>query len=148
MQDEDLINEANSNLEVLEQELNKFDIQLMLSGEYDSADAMLTVNAGAGGTDAQDWAGMLLRMYTRWAEKKGWKVTLLDKSEGDEAGIKSATIKITGKFAFGYAKAERGVHRLVRISPFNANGKRQTSFASCEVSPIIEDYEKEIINEK
>ena len=145
MQDEDLINEANSNLEFLEQELNKFDIQLMLSGEYDSADAMLTVNAGAGGTDAQDWAGMLLRMYTRWAEKKGWKVTLLDKSEGDEAGIKSATIKITGKFAFGYAKAERGVHRLVRISPFNANGKRQTSFASCEVSPIIEDYEKEII---
>ena len=145
MQDEDLINEANSNLEVLEQELNKFDIQLMLSGEYDSADAMLTVNAGAGGTDAQDWAGMLLRMYTRWAEKKGWKVTLLDKSEGDEAGIKSATIKITGKFAFGYAKAERGVHRLVRISPFNANGKRQTSFASCEISPIIEDYEKEII---
>lgn len=145
MQDEDLINEANSNLKDLEKELGKFDVQLMLSGEYDSADAMLTVNAGAGGTDAQDWAEMLLRMYTRWAEKKGWKVTLLDKSEGDEAGIKSATIKITGKFAFGYAKAERGVHRLVRISPFNANGKRQTSFASCEVSPIIEDYEKEII---
>lgn len=145
MQDEDLINEANSNLKDLEKELDKFDIQLMLSDEYDSADAMLTVNAGAGGTDAQDWAEMLLRMYTRWAEKKGWKVTLLDKSEGDEAGIKSATIKITGKFAFGYAKAERGVHRLVRISPFNANGKRQTSFASCEVSPIIEDYEKEII---
>ena len=145
MQDEDLINEANSNLENLEKELDKFDVQLMLSGEYDSADAMLTVNAGAGGTDAQDWAEMLLRMYTRWAEKKGWKVTLLDKSEGDEAGIKSATIKIAGKFAFGYAKAERGVHRLVRISPFNANGKRQTSFASCEVSPIIEDYEKEIV---
>lgn len=145
MQDEDLINEANSNLENLEKELDKFDVQLMLSDEYDSADAMLTVNAGAGGTDAQDWAEMLLRMYTRWAEKKGWKVTLLDKSEGDEAGIKSATIKIAGKFAFGYAKAERGVHRLVRISPFNANGKRQTSFASCEVSPIIEDYEKEII---
>lgn len=145
MQDEDLINEANSNLKDLEKELDKFDVQLMLSGVYDSADAMLTVNAGAGGTDAQDWAEMLLRMYTRWAEKKGWKVTLLDKSEGDEAGIKSATIKITGKFAFGYAKAERGVHRLVRISPFNANGKRQTSFASCEVSPIIEDYEKEII---
>lgn len=145
MQDKDLINEANSNLKDLEKELDKFDVQLMLSGEYDSADAMLTINAGAGGTDAQDWAEMLLRMYTRWAEKKGWKVTLLDKSEGDEAGIKSATIKITGKFAFGYAKAERGVHRLVRISPYNANGKRQTSFASCEVSPIIEDYEKEII---
>lgn len=145
MQDEDLINEANSNLENLEKELDNFDVQLMLSGEYDSTDAMLTVNAGAGGTDAQDWAEMLLRMYTRWAEKKSWKVTLLDKSEGDEAGIKSATIKITGKFAFGYAKAERGVHRLVRISPFNANGKRQTSFASCEVSPILEDYEKEIV---
>ncbi len=145
MQDEDLINEANTNLEKLEHELNKFDVQLMLSGEYDTADAMLAVNAGAGGTDAQDWAEMLLRMYTRWAESKGWKVTLMDKSEGDEAGIKSATIRIMGKYAFGYAKAERGVHRLVRISPFNANGKRQTSFASCEVSPIIEDYEKEIL---
>ncbi|MGN0018835.1 MAG: peptide chain release factor 2 [Candidatus Gastranaerophilaceae bacterium] len=145
MGDSDLIKEAEINLETLEKELDKFDIQLMLSGEYDEADAMLTVNAGAGGTDAQDWAEMLLRMYTRWAESKSWKVDLLDKSEGDEAGIKSATIKITGKFAFGYAKAERGVHRLVRISPFNANGKRQTSFASCEVSPIIEDYEKEII---
>ena len=145
MQDEDLINEANTNLEKLEHELNKFDVQLMLSGEYDTADAMLAVNAGAGGTDAQDWAEMLLRMYTRWAESKGWKVTLMDKSEGDEEGIKSATIRIMGKYAFGYAKAERGVHRLVRISPFNANGKRQTSFASCEVSPIIEDYEKEIL---
>lgn len=145
MKDADLIQEAEINLSNLEQSLDKFDLQLMLSGEYDEADAMLTINAGAGGTDAQDWAEMLLRMYTRWAESRNWKVDLLDKSEGDEAGIKSATIKITGKFAFGYAKAERGVHRLVRISPFNANGKRQTSFASCEVSPIIEDYEKEIV---
>ena len=145
LDDDDLKREADSELENLSSELDKFDIMQMLSGEYDNADAMLTVNAGAGGTDAQDWAEMLLRMYTRWAESRGWKVDLLDKSEGDEAGIKSATIKITGKFAFGYAKAERGVHRLVRISPFNANGKRQTSFASCEVSPIIEDYEKEII---
>ncbi len=144
LQDEELINEAKQTLSKLEKELDKFDVQMMLSGEYDEADAMLTINAGAGGTDAQDWAEMLLRMYTRWAEKHNWKVDLLDKSEGEEAGIKSATIKITGKFAFGYAKAERGVHRLVRISPFNANGKRQTSFASCEVSPIIEDYEKEI----
>jgi len=143
--DEDLIKETENTLSELEKELDKFDVQMMLSGEYDEADAMLTVNAGAGGTDAQDWAEMLLRMYTRWAEKHNWTVNLLDKSEGDEAGIKSATIKITGKFAFGYAKAERGVHRLVRISPFNANGKRQTSFASCEVSPIIEDYEKEIV---
>ncbi len=116
----------------------------MLSGEYDSADSILTINAGAGGTDAQDWASMLFRMYTRWAEKKGWKVELLDKSDGEEAGIKSATIKISGKFAYGYSKAEKGVHRLVRISPFNANGKRQTSFASCEVSPIIKDIDKKI----
>lgn len=143
--DEELIAESEKSIEKLKIELDKFDVQMMLSGEYDEADAMLTVNAGAGGTDAQDWAEMLLRMYTRWAETHNWKVDLLDKSEGDEAGIKSATIKITGKYAFGYAKAERGVHRLVRISPFNANGKRQTSFASCEVSPIIEDYEKEIV---
>ena len=124
--------------------LDKFDFQKMLRGEYDEADAIVSVNAGAGGTDAQDWAQMLLRMYTRWAENKGWKVDLMDKSDGEEAGIKSATIKITGKYAYGYAKAEKGVHRLVRISPFNANGKRQTSFASCEVSPIIPDYEKTI----
>mgnify|MGYP000169558320 FL=1 len=125
-------------------ELDKFEIKLMLSGEYDEADAILTINAGAGGTDAQDWASMLLRMYMRWAESRGWHVDLLDKLDGDEAGIKSATIKITGKYAFGYAKAEKGVHRLVRISPFNANGKRQTSFASLEVSPIIADFEKTI----
>ena len=129
----------------LEKQLDKYDIQKMLSGEYDEADAFLTVNAGAGGTDAQDWASMLLRMYMRWAETRGWKVDLVDKSDGDEAGIKSATIKVTGKFAYGYAKAEKGVHRLVRISPFNANGKSQTSFASLEVSPIIADYEKTII---
>lgn len=143
--DEELIAEIDSSLNDLEKSLDKFDFQKMLSGEYDSADAILTVNAGAGGTDAQDWASMLLRMYTRWAEKRGWQVELLDKSDGEEAGIKSATIKISGKYAYGYAKAEKGVHRLVRISPFNANGKRQTSFASCEVSPIIKDIEKTII---
>ena len=142
--DEELIAESEKQLVQLEKELDKYDIQKMLSGEYDEADAFLTVNAGAGGTDAQDWASLLLRMYTRWAENKGWKVELVDKSDGEEAGIKSATIKITGKYAYGYAKAEKGVHRLVRISPFNANGKRQTSFASCEVSPIIPDYEKTI----
>lgn len=125
-------------------ELEKFELQQLLSGEYDNADAILTVNAGAGGTDAQDWANMLLRMYIRWAESRSWKVEILDKLDGEEAGIKSATIKITGKYAFGYAKAEKGVHRLVRISPFNANGKRQTSFASIEVSPIIENFEKSI----
>ncbi len=143
--DEELIKESEFALIELEKQLDKYDVQKMLSGEYDEADAFLSINAGAGGTDAQDWANMLLRMYIRWAENRGWKVELIDKSDGEEAGIKSATIKITGKFAYGYAKAEKGVHRLVRISPFNANGKRQTSFASCEVSPIIADYEKTIV---
>ena len=143
--DEELLQESEKALQELEKQLDKYDIQQMLSGEYDEADAFLSINAGAGGTDAQDWANMLLRMYTRWAEARGWKTELVDKSDGEEAGIKSATIKISGKFAYGYAKAEKGVHRLVRISPFNANGKRQTSFASCEVSPIIADYEKTII---
>ena len=143
--DIDLIEESFNSAKLLEKELDSYELKMMLSGEYDEADAILTVNAGAGGTDAQDWASLLLRMYTRWAENKGWKVELLDKLDGEEAGIKSATIKLSGKYAFGYAKAERGVHRLVRISPFNANGKRQTSFASLEVSPIIEDYEKTII---
>ena len=143
-EDEAFWEELQNNLEVLEKELDKWEIEKTLSGEYDSYDAILTVNAGAGGTDAQDWAQMLLRMYTRWAESHGWGVELLDKSDGEEAGIKSATIKISGKYAFGLAKAERGVHRLVRISPFNANGKRQTSFASLEVSPVLEDFEKAI----
>lgn len=142
--DEELISESYDRCKHMVKELDSFEVRLMLSGDYDSADAILTINAGAGGTDAQDWASLLLRMYTRWAEKHEWKVELLDKLDGDEAGIKSATIKISGKYAFGYAKAERGVHRLVRISPFNANGKRQTSFASVEVSPIIEDFEKTI----
>lgn len=142
--DEELINEVAEQLNAMEKALEKFEVKQMLSGEYDEADAILTINAGAGGTDAQDWASLMLRMYIRWAESHEWKVELLDKIDGDEAGIKSATIKITGKFAYGYAKAEKGVHRLVRISPFNANGKRQTSFASVEVSPIIEDFEKTI----
>lgn len=142
--DEELINEVAEQLNAMEKALEKFEVKQMLSGEYDEADAILTIYAGAGGTDAQDWASLMLRMYIRWAESHEWKVELLDKLDGDEAGIKSATIKITGKFAYGYAKAEKGVHRLVRISPFNANGKRQTSFASVEVSPIIEDFEKTI----
>lgn len=116
----------------------------MLSGVYDKSDAILTVTAGAGGTDAQDWADMLLRMYLRWAQLKGYSTELLDKSDGDEAGIKSATIKVSGDYAYGYSKAEHGVHRLVRISPFNANGKRQTSFASLEVTPYIQNFETQI----
>ena len=142
--DNELIGESVEKLKSMERACDSFEVKQMLGGEYDEADAILTINSGAGGTDAQDWASMLLRMYTRWAEKKGWKVELLDKLDGEEAGIKSATIKITGKFAYGYAKAEKGGHRLVRISPFNANGKRQTSFASVEVTPIIEDFEKTI----
>lgn len=144
LSDPDLISDSLNQIKNISIELEKFELQQLLSGEYDSADAILTINAGAGGTDAQDWASMLLRMYLRWVEQRGWKSELLDKLDGEEAGIKSATIKITGQYAFGYTKAEKGVHRLVRISPFNANGKRQTSFASVEVSPIIEDFEKTI----
>ena len=142
--DTELIDSSFTLLKSIKIEMEKFELQQMLSGEYDSADAILTINSGAGGTDAQDWASMLLRMYMRWVETRGWKYELLDKLDGEEAGIKSAAIKITGKYAFGYAKAEKGVHRLVRISPFNANGKRQTSFASVDVSPIVENFEREI----
>ncbi len=142
--DANLLADVENNLKALERAIKSYELKTTLNGEYDEADALLTITAGAGGTDAQDWAQMLLRMYIRWAEKRGWKVALLDKSDGDEAGIKSATIKITGKYAYGYANAEKGVHRLVRLSPFNANNKRQTSFASLEVSPIIEDFDKKI----
>ena len=144
MQDESLVKETKENLKNLEKQFNQFDLENMLNGEYDKNDAILTVNSGTGGTDAQDWADILLRMYTRWAQLKNYNVELLEKSDGDEAGIKSATLKISGLYAYGYSKAEKGVHRLVRISPFNANGKRQTSFASVEVSPLIENFEKEI----
>lgn len=142
--DESLLNETETVINTLKTELETWETEATLNGEYDKSDALLTVNAGAGGTDAQDWAQMLLRMYMRWAERKHWKVELLEKSDGDEAGIKSATIKVSGKYAYGLSKAEKGVHRLVRISPFNANGKRQTSFASLEVSPVIEDFSKKI----
>lgn len=144
LDDESLVKETKENLKNLEKQFNQFDLENMLNGEYDKNDAILTVNSGAGGTDAQDWADILLRMYTRWAQLKNYNVELLEKSDGDEAGIKSASLKISGLYAYGYSKAEKGVHRLVRISPFNANGKRQTSFASVEVSPLIENFEKEI----
>ena len=137
--DPGLLEEAIGNLENLQKELDRWDLQQMLSGEYDHSGAVLTINAGAGGTDAQDWAEMLLRMYTRWGEKQGYKVKLAEISEGDEAGIKSATLEFDGRYAFGYLKSEKGTHRLVRISPFNANGKRQTSFAGVEVMPALED---------
>lgn len=143
-QDQGVMPEIAEALARLEKELSGWELKNLLSGEYDISDAVLTINAGAGGTDAQDWAQMLLRMYMRWAEEQHYKVELLDESEGEEAGIKSATIRISGEYAYGYAKAEKGVHRLVRISPFNASGKRQTSFASLEVSPILQDVDSTI----
>ncbi len=143
--DESLLTEVEKLIRNLKSELEIWEVESTLSGEYDKSDAIITINAGAGGTDAQDWAQMLLRMYMRWAESKHWKIDLIERSDGEEAGIKSATIKISGKYAYGLAKAEKGVHRLVRISPFNANGKRQTSFASLEVSPVIEDFSKKIV---
>ncbi len=142
--DESLYPEIEDNISKLTKELNSWELQRKLGGEYDDSDAILTINAGAGGTDAQDWAEMLLRMYLRWAESRGWKTEILDTSEGDEAGIKSATVRVSGKYAYGYARAEKGVHRLVRLSPFNANNKRQTSFASLEVSPVMDDIESKL----
>jgi peptide chain release factor 2 len=133
-----LLKEAETNLTQLNHELDRWELEQLLSGPYDAKGAVLTINAGAGGTDAQDWVEILLRMYTRWAEKRGYKVQLAEISEGDEAGIKSVTLEIDGRHAYGYLKAEKGTHRLVRISPFNANGKRQTSFAGVEVMPAID----------
>ncbi|MBD1807120.1 peptide chain release factor 2 [Microcoleus sp. FACHB-SPT15] len=137
--DESLLKEAETNLTHLTQELERWELEQLLSGLYDAKGAVLTINAGAGGTDAQDWVEILLRMYTRWAEKQGYKVQLAELSEGDEAGIKSVTLEVDGRNAYGYLKAEKGTHRLVRISPFNANGKRQTSFAGVEIMPLIDN---------
>ncbi|NCJ05436.1 peptide chain release factor 2 [Synechococcales cyanobacterium C] len=143
--DEGLLQEAVGNLSQLAHALDQWELQQMLSAPYDKKGAVLTLNAGAGGTDAQDWAEMLLRMYTRWAEQQGYKVQLAELSEGDEAGIKSATLEIEGAYAYGYLKSEKGTHRLVRISPFNANGKRQTSFAGVDIMPqISHDVELDI----
>ncbi|MEN9216947.1 MAG: peptide chain release factor 2 [Gloeomargarita sp. HHBFW_bins_162] len=132
-----LWDEAVQTLTNLEQELDRWELERLLCQPYDAQGAVLTINAGAGGTDAQDWAEMLLRMYTRWGERHGYKVRLTDISEGEEAGIKSATLEIDGRYAYGYLRGEKGTHRLVRISPFNANGKRQTSFAGVEVMPML-----------
>ena len=136
--DESLRQEAETTINKLHQELDRWELEQLLSGPYDEKGAILTINAGAGGTDAQDWAEMLLRMYTRWGESHGYKVQLAEISEGDEAGLKSATLEISGRYAYGYLQGEKGTHRLVRISPFNANGKRQTSFAGVEVMPEID----------
>lgn len=139
---EDEADEILNEIQDLKNEIEDFKIEILLSGEYDKNNAILNLHTGVGGNDAQDWTQMLLRMYTRWAEAKGFKVEVIDMLPGDEAGIKSVTLKVTGEYAYGYLKAEKGIHRLVRISPFNANGKRQTSFASVEALPeLTEDQD-------
>ncbi|MGF6953908.1 peptide chain release factor 2 [Neobacillus sp. B4I6] len=137
--DEELRTELEDELGQLTGRLSQFELQLLLSEEYDKNNAILELHPGAGGTESQDWGSMLLRMYTRWAEKKGFKVETLDYLPGDEAGIKSVTLAIKGHNAYGYLKAEKGVHRLVRISPFDSSGRRHTSFVSCEVMPELND---------
>ena len=138
-EDASLIPEIQQELQDFENVFEEMRIQTLLSGEYDKDNAIVTLHAGAGGTESCDWASMLYRMYTRWAEQKGFSVEVLDFLDGDVAGIKAVTFQVNGENAYGYLKAEKGVHRLVRISPFNAAGKRQTSFASCDVVPDIED---------
>ncbi len=137
--DASVIPEIEEALQALTDKLEEMRLATLLSGEYDGDNAILTLHAGAGGTESCDWAGMLYRMYMRWAERKGYSTEVLDYLDGEEAGIKSVTVQINGPNAFGYLKSERGVHRLVRISPFNAAGKRQTSFVSCDVMPDIEE---------
>ena len=138
-EDESIIPEVQAEMDDFVERFEALRIKTLLSGEYDRDNAILKLNAGAGGTESCDWASMLYRMYTRWAEKKGFSVEVLDYLDGDEAGIKSVTFQINGENAYGYLKSEKGVHRLVRISPFNAQGKRQTSFVSLDVMPDIED---------
>ena len=146
--DDSVVPEIREMLEDFKKSLDEISIKTLLSGEYDSCNAILKLNAGAGGTEAMDWCGMLYRMYSRWAERKGFKLEELDFLEGDEAGVKSVTFQVNGTNAYGFLKSEKGVHRLVRISPFNANGKRQTSFVSCDVMPEIEqDIDIEVRDE-
>ena len=146
--DDDTLAEVTQQLLELEQSVKKFSLSLMLTGETDFNNAIISINAGAGGTEAQDWAEMLFRMYLRWAERKGYKTELIDLQPGDEAGIKSATFTAGGDYAYGYLKSEIGVHRLVRISPYNANGKRHTSFASVFVFPELDNEIEIDVNEK
>jgi peptide chain release factor 2 len=137
--DASLIPEIEQELAAFEAKYEVLRIDTLLSGEYDKCNAILTLHAGAGGTESCDWCNMLFRMYTRWAEKNGYKTEVVDMLDGDEAGIKAVTVEISGDNAYGHLRSEHGIHRLVRISPFNAAGKRQTSFVSCDVMPDIEE---------
>lgn len=144
-EDQDIVAEVKDSFEQLDKQLDEMTVRTLLSDEYDGDNAILTIHAGAGGTESCDWASMLYRMYCRWADSRGFSYEVLDFLDGDEAGYKSVTLQINGENAYGYLKSERGVHRLVRISPFNAAGKRQTSFVSCDVMPDIdEDIDIEI----
>ncbi len=147
-EDEEMIPEIREELDGFIETFEALRISTLLSEEYDKCNAILKLNAGAGGTESCDWAGMLYRMYTRWAERKGFSIDVLDFLDGDEAGIKSITFQVNGENAYGYLKSEKGVHRLVRISPFNAQGKRQTSFVSLDVMPDIEEDLDVEINEE
>lgn len=138
-EDPEMVKELEEEIHTFEEVFEKLKIQTLLSGEYDSCNAIMTIHAGAGGTESCDWAGMLYRMYSRWAERKGFTLQVLDFLDGDIAGIKAVTFEVNGENAYCYLKSEKGVHRLVRISPFNAAGKRQTSFASCDVLPDLKD---------
>src|SRR5271165_4895018 len=142
-----MVADATASLRALAEEAKRREIESLLSGEADANDCYIELNSGAGGTEAQDWAEMLMRMYMRWAEKHGYKVQLLEESEGEQAGIKSATLQVTGPNAYGWLKTEAGVHRLVRISPFDSNARRQTSFASVWVYPVVDDSIDIEINE-
>jgi peptide chain release factor 2 len=145
LDDGSLTDEISTQLEALEKDLSRKEIDLLLSGEYDEGNALLTIHAGAGGTDSQDWAGMLERMYLRWAESQAYKTDILERSPGEEYGLKSVTISVEGRFAYGYLSREIGVHRLVRLSPFDSAHRRHTSFALVEVLPEIEDNDEVII---
>ncbi len=145
MDDDSLLAELKQEVQLLEEEFEKRSFATMLSGPYDAGDALLAIHAGAGGTDSQDWASMLMRMYLRWAERRGYETEILDLTEGEEAGIKSATIAVNGKYAYGYLRSEKGVHRLVRLSPFDAAHRRHTSFALVEVLPQIAMDDPEVV---
>jgi len=147
-QDAETEQEARQTIKVLDEKIAAFELECMFSGEHDGNNAMLTIHAGAGGTEAQDWASILLRMYMRWAEDKGFTVEILDWQPGDEAGVKSATLMVKGRYAYGYLRSEMGIHRLVRISPFDAGGRRHTSFASVFIFPELDDTIVVDINEK